>query len=64
MAGFETTASTLTFLIYELAHNQRTQARLADELNAALADVEPNSNEFYERVLAGIPYLDGAIKET
>ena len=39
LAGHETTASTLSWLLYELAHKPKFQARVRDEIRAARAQV-------------------------
>eukprot|EP00891_Asterochloris_glomerata_P009941 jgi/Astpho2/9941/Aster-06647 len=65
-AGFETTAHSITFLLFELAHHPEKQAALAAELNEAglLATPEnpqPRHPELAE--LAKLPYLNAVIKE-
>lgn len=37
-----------------------------EEIREALADIDGNESsvEYFEKVVNGIPYLDGAIKET
>ena len=39
LAGHETTASTLTFLLYELSRNQEYQARMREEIRGVRARV-------------------------
>ncbi|RZC32715.1 cytochrome P450 6a2, partial [Asbolus verrucosus] len=60
-AGFETSSSTMSNCIHELAHNQEIQDRLREEIHEHLG--RDSSNYTYEDVL-GLPYLDKAIKET
>lgn len=36
IAGFETSSSTMTFALYELAKNQDIQTRVRDEINSIL----------------------------
>lgn len=63
IAGFETTASTLTCALFELTHNQDVQDRLVDEIvQAGVVDMDPNSGEFYETVMTKIPYLEACVK--
>lgn len=65
VAGFETTASTLTYAFYELAKNQDVQDRLANEIEAALADHDQNDHDaVFETIVNDIPYLEACIKET
>src|SRR5699024_8908119 len=64
IAGFETTASTLSNALYHLAINQEIQDRFAEELNQALDGLEVNSEEYYETVMNKTPYLEAVIKET
>lgn len=69
IAGFETTASTITYTLFELANNPDIQDKLYNELQRALAerfddhDVS-DSNEYFETVMNKIPYLEAVIKET
>lgn len=63
-AGFETTATTTTNVVKNLAHLPEIQFKLAEELEEKLAGVDPESDEYYERVVSGCPYLEAVIKET
>ncbi|KAH9394090.1 Cytochrome P450 3A4 [Tyrophagus putrescentiae] len=64
-AGFETTASTIFHAIFELIKNPDVQERLVEEIREALVDIKDESSvEYFEKVVNGISYLDGAIKET
>ena len=60
LAGFETTATTLTFCTYELALNPHIQETLLEEINSS---VDSNGEISYEE-LARLPYLDAVLSET
>ncbi|KAH9511637.1 Cytochrome P450 3A4 [Dermatophagoides farinae] len=60
IAGYETTASTLTFALYELATNPDIQNRLYEEVKAIVDNGEPLD---YDHVMK-LPYLDAIIAET
>ncbi|OTF80009.1 cytochrome P450-like protein, partial [Euroglyphus maynei] len=60
LAGYETTASTLTFCLYELAINPEIQDRLYEEVRSVLDKGEPLD---YEHVMR-LPYIDAVISET
>ncbi|KAH9402684.1 hypothetical protein TYRP_015432, partial [Tyrophagus putrescentiae] len=49
--------------IFELLDSQ-IQDRLVAELRQALDHLEPNSEEYFETVMMGIPYLDAVVKES
>ncbi|KAG8933005.1 hypothetical protein FRC00_013746 [Tulasnella sp. 408] len=55
----ETTSTTLTWLLYDLAHpeNQRVQTKLREELQSVPTD-RPTIDE-----LNGLPYLDAVVRE-
>ncbi|KIO26751.1 hypothetical protein M407DRAFT_197174 [Tulasnella calospora MUT 4182] len=59
IAGHETTSTTLTWLLYDLAHpeNQRVQAKLREELRSVTSD-RPTMDE-----LNVPPYLDAVVRE-
>ena len=59
LAGYETTASTLSYCSYELAINQSVQDKLYHEIKSVVKDDEID----YE-LLAKLPYLDAVISET
>jgi cytochrome P450 len=59
-AGYETTATTLSFCSYELALNPECQEKLYEEINSA---IDSNGEISYE-ALATLPYLDSVISET
>lgn len=60
MAGYETTATTLTYTTYELALNTEVQDKLCEEVNES---VTSNGNLDYD-TLCRLPYLDAVISET
>ncbi len=60
LAGYETTASTLSFCIYELALNPDIQQKLYDEVMSSL---DSNGTIPYD-TLAKMPYLDAVLSET
>lgn len=65
IAGFETTASTITYTLYELAMNPDAQQKLYETLKAALIDVEDEaSDEYFDIVVNNLPYLEAVVKET
>ncbi|CAG2100139.1 unnamed protein product [Medioppia subpectinata] len=57
VAGYETTATLLSFLTYELAINEKCQQKLYEEIKAF------NGNYSYESI-ARMPYLEACIAET
>ncbi|GAV06340.1 hypothetical protein RvY_16350 [Ramazzottius varieornatus] len=60
LAGFETTASTLTFMTYLLSIHPEIQERLRKEIQQVIGrDVQPTYD-----LIAQIPYLDQCINET
>ncbi|XP_017462841.1 PREDICTED: cytochrome P450 3A12-like, partial [Rhagoletis zephyria] len=63
-AGFETTATTTSNILYFLSLNPEIQDRLVEELNSSLKGVEEDSAEYYEVVMNRSPYLEAVIKET
>ncbi|XP_041980807.1 cytochrome P450 6k1-like [Aricia agestis] len=60
LGGFDTTASMITFIIYELAHNTEIQEKLFDELENAK---QMSNNPFDYKQLSELNYLDCVIKE-
>ena len=60
VAGYETTATTLTFATYELALNPDVQQRLYEEV---LTAVDSKGDIDYD-TLSRLPYLDAVISET
>ncbi|GJE88905.1 cytochrome P450 [Phanerochaete sordida] len=65
LAGHETTASTLTWLLYELARHPEYQQKMRDELAAKRAELHARGEpDFSMDDLEGMPYLHAALKET
>ena len=60
LAGYETTASTLSYCTHELALNQNVQEKLYQEIKSS---ADRNGEIDYE-TLAKLPYLDAVISET
>uniref|UniRef100_U5EUU8 Putative cytochrome n=1 Tax=Corethrella appendiculata TaxID=1370023 RepID=U5EUU8_9DIPT len=61
LAGFETSSSTMSFCLYELALNEDVQEKLRDEINAA---IEKNDGKITYELISSITYLDNVINET
>ncbi|EAA07732.1 AGAP002865-PA [Anopheles gambiae str. PEST] len=61
LAGFETSSTTQSFCLYELAKNPDIQERLREEINRAIAE---NGGEVTYDVVMNIKYLDNVIDET
>ncbi|GFS49394.1 cytochrome P450 3A11 [Nephila pilipes] len=61
LAGYETTASTLSFATYLLALNQDIQDKLRAEVDQALTQ---NNGELTYEVIQSLKYLDNVISET
>ncbi|CAG9820506.1 unnamed protein product [Phaedon cochleariae] len=60
-AGFETSATTTTMTLFELAENQEAQDRLREEV---ISTFEKNDNDLSYEALMGMKYLGQAIDET
>ena len=63
-AGFETTATTLSNALYNLATQPEIQAQLYEEVHQALDGVSGDSEAHYDTVINKIPYLEAFIRET
>ncbi len=50
--------------MFELSQNQDIQERLVNELEKALSELDPESDEYYDTVMNKIPFLEATIKET
>ncbi|CAG2108004.1 unnamed protein product, partial [Medioppia subpectinata] len=61
LAGYETSATTLSFLSYELAMAPDIQQRLYDEI---MTNLDENTGEMDYDKLATLPYLDAVVSET
>ena len=59
-AGHDTSTSTLSFLVYELARNPHELERLTAEQDEVLGDAPPTADQ----VASGLPQLDMALDET
>lgn len=59
-AGYETSASTLTFLMYELAKNANIQQKLHDEIDECIGNNDISGITF--DLLQQMPYLDSCVK--
>ncbi|XP_017004724.2 probable cytochrome P450 6a14 [Drosophila takahashii] len=62
VAGFETSSSTMSFCLYELAMQPDIQQRVRDEIENVLAEVE--GGELNYDSLAKMSYLDQVVAET
>lgn len=62
IAGYETTASTLTYCSYELAVNPGVQQKLYEEIRDSLNN--NNGNKIDYDTLLKLPYLDAVLSET
>ena len=60
IAGYETTASTLSYISYELALNQDIQDRLYEEIKA----IQNEKGTIHYETLTKLPYLDAVISES
>ncbi|XP_012666249.1 cytochrome P450 3A4-like [Otolemur garnettii] len=60
LAGYETTSSVLSFIMYELATHPDIQQKLQDEIDAALPNKTPTTYD----ALAQMEYLNMVVNET
>ncbi|CAH0595500.1 unnamed protein product [Chrysodeixis includens] len=60
-AGFETSATTISFTLYELAKNQEAQNRVIEEIDAYCKRM---NNKLVYECINELPYLDAAVYET
>lgn len=60
-AGFETSASTLSYTLYELAKNPKEQERAIEEVDAYLLK---NNNKLDYNCVTDLPYLNACLDET
>ena len=60
IAGYETTNSTLGFIVYSLATNPEVQKKLIDEID----EVTPTRDSVNYNTIAKMPYLDSVVCET
>ncbi|XP_017468127.1 PREDICTED: probable cytochrome P450 6a21 [Rhagoletis zephyria] len=61
VAGFETSSTTMSFALYELAQHEDIQQRVRDEITAAL---ERHNGEFTYDCMREMTYLNQVISET
>jgi cytochrome P450 family 6 len=61
IAGFETSGTTMSFALYELARNQEIQTRLRNEINEVLSK---HNNQITYEATNEMPYLDQVINES
>ena len=61
MAGTETSASTITFTLFELARNQDLMTKLQNEIDEAL---KKNDGQLTYDLINELPFLDLCVKET
>ncbi|KAF8557917.1 cytochrome P450 [Imleria badia] len=64
MAGHETTATTISWMILELARNPKVQSRLRDEMKKMEATIQARGDpQLTATDLESMPYLNAVIKE-
>lgn len=64
IAGYDTTAMTMTYCAYELAKNQVAQDRLINEIDEVMANL-PDDQDFPDyNTIQTMPYLDSVLHET
>ncbi|XP_013112026.2 probable cytochrome P450 6a21 isoform X1 [Stomoxys calcitrans] len=61
LAGFETSSTTMSFALYELAQNQEVQQRAREEVQQVL---EKHGGQFTYECMKELVYLDQVIEET
>ncbi|XP_059224654.1 probable cytochrome P450 6a14 [Stomoxys calcitrans] len=61
LAGFETSSTTMSFCLYELARHPQIQEKLRQEI---LKNLKENNNEVTYEGLHGMEYLDQVVSET
>ncbi|KAL3283522.1 hypothetical protein HHI36_006661 [Cryptolaemus montrouzieri] len=61
VAGFETTASTISFTLYELCLNSKIQKKLKENIRETL---RKHDNKLTYNAVAEMDYLDSVVKET
>nr|XP_022910875.1 cytochrome P450 6a2-like [Onthophagus taurus] len=61
IAGFETSSTTMSFCMYELAYNQEVQDRVRAEMNEVL---ERHDNKISYDAIMEMKYLDQVLQET
>ncbi|GJQ88390.1 Cyp6a9 [Trypoxylus dichotomus] len=61
VGGFDTSASTLTFLLHELAYNQEIQSKLREEIRETLREYDGKLT--YDAII-GMKFMDQVVNET
>ncbi|XP_049814672.1 probable cytochrome P450 6a13 isoform X2 [Schistocerca nitens] len=61
LAGFETSSTTMSFALYELALNPDVQKRLQEEVDATM---KKNDGQLTYEAISEMPYLDKVVSET
>nr|APH81389.1 cytochrome P450 CYP3026B1 [Tigriopus kingsejongensis] len=64
IAGYDTTAMTMTYCAYELARQPNLQDRLLSEIDEALEGLEEGQDFPDYQVIQELPYLDAVLQET
>ena len=64
MAGYDTTATLLSYGSYALAKNPEAQTRLQEEVDEAFADAEEGEEFPDYSVIQALPYMDMVVHET
>ena len=62
MAGYDTTATLLSYTCYALSKNPEVQTKLQEEVDEAFAGAEDEFPDY--SVIQGLPYLDMVVHET
>ena len=62
MAGYDTTATLLSYTSYALSKNPEVQTKLQEEVDEAFAGAEDEFPDY--SVIQGLPYLDMVVHET
>ncbi|XP_013140389.1 PREDICTED: cytochrome P450 6B5-like [Papilio polytes] len=60
-AGYETSATTMSFLLYELANNQDVQDKVIEEIDTKLKN---HNGEMTYEMLSELKYLENVVSET
>ncbi|XP_049830256.1 cytochrome P450 6a2-like [Schistocerca gregaria] len=62
LAGFETSSTTISFCLYELARHPNIQKKLQEEIDDILE--KNNGDVTYEDIMTQMPYLEKVVNET
>jgi len=64
VAGYDTTANTISYAAYELTKDKEAQLKLQAEIDAAYEEDEAKGGSIsYAQVVQGMPYLEMVILE-